>query len=109
MKKLLIVVFALTCLCFQCNTCVFPGRANITVVDRNHQPVSGATITVKNQSNHVVGSGNSDSNGIYPYEESNIREEVLEIVVDSKDNLRHGAAVVGIKPGEDLELTIMLD
>ena len=103
------VVFSLTCLCFQCNSGHLPGYAKITVVNRNYHPYPGATVTIKEQSNNIVSSGNSDGNGIYFYEQRNPGEEILEVVVESRDDVYHGAGIIQIIPGRTMELTIMID
>ena len=109
MQKILIVVFSLTCLCFQCHSGHLPGYAKITVVDGNYHPHPGAIVTIKEPSNNIISSGSSDGNGIYFYEQRSPREEILEVVVESGDDIYHGAGIIQIIPGRTTELTIMLD
>ena len=108
MQKILIVVLSLTSLCFQCGADA-NGHAKITVIDQDHNPVPGATVTFEEHSSNIVGSGSCDANGVYIYDQANPIEEILEVVVDSPDDLHHGAGIIRIKPDETTELTIMID
>lgn len=104
----MIVVFSLTTLCFQCGG-TNSGHARITILDSDHNIVSGATVTFLDHSSHIVSSGTSDENGIYLYEQATPMEEILEVTVDSPDDQLHDAGIIRIKPDEETELTLILD
>src|SRR5687767_7908122 len=108
MKKIMIVVFSLTCLCFQCGG-TNSGYARIIILDKDNNIVTGATVTFLDHSSHIVSSGTSDLKGIYHYEQSAPIEEILEVTVDSPDDQQHAAGIIRIKPDEETELTLILD